>query len=65
MYTTEIKDMVCMMSKMIENIQKLLEEMKCLQADIETGLDQPEGTAEPRDRRREQSRKRRTSVSGQ
>ena len=65
MYTAEMRDMVCMMSKMIDNIQKLLEEMKCLQTDIESGLDQRAGTPEQRYKKPEQSRKKRTPVSGE
>lgn len=40
MYTTEIKEMVCRMGKMIENVERLLEEMKSLQDNVESRLQQ-------------------------
>jgi uncharacterized protein (UPF0335 family) len=40
MYTTEIEEMVYRMGKMIENVERLLEEMKRLQDNVETRLQQ-------------------------
>lgn len=46
MLSSETKEMVYVIGKMLENMEKLVEEMKSLQNDIETKLDQSDCDSE-------------------